>query len=276
MDMLRCMHWNILEGFRKPLDGRNPEDAEIELDDKRLALAQKVIKSINPDILVLNEALWCTEYNGQLIDYRKLLGFEFGFGHLYQKEWGNMILSHLEISCKQVFSIHNRSAVVVNLETPMGPLCVSTYHPHPSRRAHLKAEDLLSVVRVSQTNGALPTLICGDMNCVNPEDLPNQQRLLTGFANFSKNPEKDVMRFLEGGEAIFPSLADVGFQDAMPKSGRHYTIPTDLLNANKSTAMRLDHVFANSLVTVKSGTVVENPEVEWASDHRPLYLDISF
>jgi endonuclease/exonuclease/phosphatase family metal-dependent hydrolase len=138
----------------------------------------------------------------------------------------------------------------------------------------MKTEDLLGIVKMTQANGLVPTLLCGDMNCVNPLDLPSRQRLVNGFSNFSKTPEKDVLRFLEGGEAIFSALETVGFRDAMPKSGRHYSIPTDLLNSNKITAMRLDHMFANTLIQVVGGTVVEDQDAEWASDHRPLYLDI--
>jgi hypothetical protein len=88
-------------------------DAILVMDEKRLHLAQNVIGRLKPDILILNEALWCNKYQGQYIDYKALFGFEFDFGHLYQKEWGNVILSRFPIVSTHVFSIHNRSGIIV-------------------------------------------------------------------------------------------------------------------------------------------------------------------
>ena len=50
-------------------------------------------------------------------------------------------------------------------------------------------------------------------------------------------------------------------------------MPTDLINRDKSSAMRIDHVLANDDVDVIGGEVVQTAASNCASDHHPVMLE---
>ena len=81
MASLRLMTWNILEGFHSPRSD-NPVEPPT-WDVSRLQAAQKLIRKINPDILVLNEALWCRPVGGHHVNYAQVLGFEHQHADIY-------------------------------------------------------------------------------------------------------------------------------------------------------------------------------------------------
>ena len=260
----RIMVWNILEGLHRPA-----REALFTVDADRLARAQRVVSRWKPDILVLNEALWCQPHGGYHMDFAVL----FGFGHsacaLYDKHWGNAILSRTPLEPMEVFSIHNRGGLTVR--TASG-LTVCTYHPHPSRRPHMRAGDYRAML--AGLSG--PLVLCGDFNALDPADGDDRAALEESFRRFSSAPERDVARFFEGGEAIFGAMDEFGLRDALPASGRRHTIPTDLLSLDKASAMRLDHIRINRDVCAAGGEVIEDADAELASDHRPVVADLVF
>jgi endonuclease/exonuclease/phosphatase family metal-dependent hydrolase len=65
-------------------------------------------------------------------------------------------------------------------------------------------------------------------------------------------------------------LGALGLTDAIPSAGRRYSIPTDLISADKSSGMRIDHIFANKSIEVVDGEVVHNAASNRASDHHPV------
>ena len=60
---IRLVSFNILEGFR-PSSASSSERRLIDRD--RAAAARAVVADLAPDILVLNEALFCRQYAGRL------------------------------------------------------------------------------------------------------------------------------------------------------------------------------------------------------------------
>ena len=90
------------------------------------------------------------------------------------------------------------------------------------------------------------------------------------------NAEIAVNQFIESGKQVFGALGQLGFRDAVPPSGRRYSIPTDLINLDKSSAMRVDHVLANDAIEVVAGEVVQNSASNRASDHHPVMVDFEF
>ena len=48
---------------------------------------------LRPDILVLNEALFCRQYVDRAVDYARLFDFPYQAAALYDEAWGNAILS---------------------------------------------------------------------------------------------------------------------------------------------------------------------------------------
>ena len=72
---------------------------------------------------------------------------------------------------------------------------------------------------------------------------------------------------------MFAALGRLGFRDAVPHAGRRYSMPTDLINADKSSAMRIDHVLCNDAIEVTAGEVVHSAASNRASDHHPVVVD---
>lgn len=264
---IQLMVWNILEGW-------HDKDAfgKMVWNEDRFQACHQLIQEHSPDILVLNEALWACPVEGYFIDYAKLLGFPFVCAEVYDGHWGNCILSRFPIISKTPFSIYNRSGLSVILDTPVSPTSIATYHPHPSRYPQNKAKDYAALVEGKEGVGSI---VCGDFNAISPEDEIHLEKMVAAFAHFSKDPLSAFARFTEGGQAVFPALTDLGFTDAIPLSKRDYTIPTDLISKNKDSAMRIDHIWANSNILVEDGGVLHHSLADLGSDHYPTYLIFS-
>lgn len=261
MNALKVVSWNIWEGI-----GAHIIDGVAHVDLARLEKIHVTLDEIKPDIVVLNEALWCQEENGFFIDYKKLLGFEYSHQDLYDKHWGNMILSHHPLVSTFRFRIHNRGGLRVVLDNG---LTIATYHPHPSRYPAHKAQDFRKLL--DQCMG--PTLVCGDFNAISPDDNIDEVALTKAFSAFSKKPASDLARFTEGGRAVFQTLIELGFADAVKEHARKATIPTDALNPKKDTAMRIDHAWYKNMQC--NAQVYDTPATQWASDHLPLVITIT-
>lgn len=263
---MRLMTWNLLEG------GNEVRSNEVKLTS-RVESAKKLVDELSPDILVINEALWCENYNDQMINYAKMFGFEHSAGKLYDKNWGNVILSKFPIVDIKVFSIYNRGGIVTKIDCgDMGYIQVATYHPHPSRYAFNKQTDILCLHEMA--DHSLPIFICGDMNAINPHDGVCREKLAKAFAAFSANPEKDSARFVDGGEKLFEAADWLGLHDAIPVRNRTYTMPTKLISDNLDSAMRIDHILTNRVDMVKEGWIHMSQYADEASDHYPVLVEL--
>ena len=71
-----------------------------------------------------------------------------------------------------------------------------------------------------------------------------------------------VDQFIDSGKQVFSALEKLGFKDAVPPLGRRYSIPTDLINRDKSSAMRIDHVLANDAIEVVAAAVAASADLD--------------
>lgn len=263
---LRLVSYNILEGLRTVAPATSERR---HLDRERCDAAITVVKDLRPDILVLNEALFCRQHRGTVVDYAGLFGFAYEAAALYDDAWGNAILSRYPITTSHEMRIHNRGGLTAVIATPQGALTVASYHPHPSRHPTSKASDFVRLI--ADLKGAL--IVCGDLNCISPEDAIDRDAMIAAFRRFSPNAEAAVDQFLESGRLVFAALSKFGLNDAVPLPGRRYSIPTDLISADKSSAMRIDHVLANDAVEVIDGEVAHSAASDRASDHHPVVVE---
>ena len=275
MTTRRLMSWNILEGLFLPATG---QDQTRVSDARRLEAALALAGRMAPDILVLNEALHCEEAFGQHRDYARLFGYAFQAARLYDGAWGNAVLSRWPILEVREATIHrrgslqNRGMLAVLVGFPEGALWVATYHPHPHRRPHKRAEDFEDFL----TALGRPLLLCGDLNAISPEDGVDAERLIRAFEAFQtpSDARRSVERFIEAGRIafgeVFPAL---GLRDAVAPSDRGHTIPTPMLNPDLSSAMRIDHILVSDGIDVSAAGPVRGPESDIASDHYPLFAD---
>lgn len=268
----RVVFWNILEGFHHPKAGLPPA-APPTLDEARVQAARFALAKLEPDVLVLNEALWCRPLDGYHVDFARLLGFAHQVADRYDGAWGNAILSHQPIVDSQRFRIHNRGGWRATVDLDGWCLEVATYHPHPDRRPFKKAEDFAALLDRAPLTG--PFVIGGDFNAVSPDDQPDLDALAQGFARFAAHPRESAERFVRSGEAVMPVLQEHGLRDALPLGARQFTLPTDLLSTDKGSAMRLDHAWVNAAVEVLDAWVEVSAATQVASDHFPLVLDVA-
>lgn len=263
---LRLVSFNVLEGFR-PLAKLGTERRL--LDRQRVAAARAVVGELAPDILVLNEALFCRIHGGKKVDYQRLFGFPHEAAALYDGAWGNAILSRFPITRSREQRIYNRGGLIAVIATPGGALTVASYHPHPRRIPRNKALDFARLVEGLEG----PLVVCGDLNCISPEDGVDREQLIRAFGEFSTTPAADVDRFLESGRLVFGALGNLGVRDAIPAAARRYSIPTDLISLDKSSGIRIDHILCNDKIAVLDGGVLHSRESNRASDHYPVFLD---
>lgn len=263
---LRLVSYNILEGLRPIAPGATERR---QIDRERSAAARAVVTDLRPDILVLNEALFCRMHRGRVVDYARLFGFPHEAAALYDDAWGNAILSRYPIARSHEMQIYNRGGLVAEIDTPMGGLTVASYHPHPARYPKNKAADFVRLI--ADLTG--PLIVCGDLNCVSPQDVIDRPAMIAAFGRFSSSAEATVDQFVESGRAVFGALRGLGLKDAVPPQGRRFSIPTDLLSLDKGSAMRIDHVLANDGIEIISGEVAHSPASNRASDHHPVMVE---
>src|SRR5689334_4718275 len=131
----RLVSWNVLEGMFLPRNGGEAEHRTP--DESRRRAAVTLIDRLKPDILVLNEALYCEEAFGQVEKYADLFGFPRATNRLYDSSWGNAILSRFPAADAVALTVHrsgatqDRGMLAVRLKFPEGEAWIATYHPHP-------------------------------------------------------------------------------------------------------------------------------------------------
>src|SRR4051794_23541023 len=145
---LRIVSFNILEGFR-PVTPEATERRHIDRERADAALA--LIGELAPDLLVLNEALFCRQHAGRMVDYGELFGFPYQAAALYDGAWGNAILSRYPIAKSEEMRIYNRSGLAALVNGPVngsgdGRFTVASYHPHPHRYPDNKALDFARMI----------------------------------------------------------------------------------------------------------------------------------
>ena len=263
---LRLASFNLLEGLR-PI-GSAPGERR-QLDRERTQAARQVVEELRPDVLVLNEALFCRQYRGHVVDYGRLFGFPYQAAALYDCAWGNAVLSRHPIVHSHEMKTEGRGGVIAVIGAPTATFTVASYHPHPSRTPIDKAADFERLV--ADLGG--PLIVCGDLNCISPADGIDRGALVMAFRRFARDPEATVAQFLESGRQVFGALAKLGLEDAIPLAGRRYSIPTDLISLDKSSGMRIDHILVNDGIIVAAGEVMHSAATNRASDHHPVVLD---
>jgi endonuclease/exonuclease/phosphatase family metal-dependent hydrolase len=97
--------------------------------------------------------------------------------------------------------------------------------------------------------------------------------VVAAFERITPAAADTVDRMIESGKLVFGALAERGLHDAIPPAGRRYSIPTDLLNPDKGSAVRIDHILVNDAIEVAAGEVVHTPHSNQASDHHPVMIE---
>ncbi len=254
------MNYNVLYGFHTPFDPKLFEPA-------RLELAQKIVAQEKPDILVLTEACFALENWQQVkLDYALLFGFKHCFCAAFQprSEWATCLLSKYPLTCEAV-PFGTRQAIRALVAIKNKELHLDIIHPDPEHSDEeycALSKPLLSTLKKSY-------IVTGDFNALSDEDSYDRAALVQGFHSFAGEKASLLADKLLACKFI-PFIKSFGLRDLMPIKNRKCTIPTDLLNKDKTAGIRIDYFFASKDVICKDAWIVKNELSEKASDHYPV------
>jgi exodeoxyribonuclease III len=238
-------------------------------DSTRLDAVLRVVAGLAPDVLALQEL---RGFDRPRVATR--IAAALGMRAFLARSWfgqpvGVFVRAGLPVlTSGPVRRPFHHAACRVEVGTDHGPLTVVSAHlnphwPGPRRR---EAGRVAAAVR-----GRSLALVCGDLNGLDPwTDHTDRVRRLA--------PPHRVRHLRWDGSVDTRAVATLdraGLVDLYPGSGRAETVPTGLGGAEFS-GMRLDYLFGTPAVAarLRSYRVVEGGEVDKASDHHPVLVEL--
>ena len=177
---LRLVSFNILEGLQ-PVP-RSEAERRL-LIRGRVEAAKAIVADLKPEILVLNEALFCQEQSARRSTTPYCSAFLIA-SRLYTTVPGEM---QFEVAPHCVFARDAHLQSWWNYRGHRYPVrsphrCVVPSHPH--RHPATRLSTLPSGKGVDG-----PLIVCGDLNSISPEDEIDRDQLVEAFRAFSQDPE---------------------------------------------------------------------------------------
>ncbi len=263
---LKIMCYNIKRGFREL---EPPHKSE----EKRKKLAQKVVEKENPDVLVLNEAYFIGKNSKIKEDYQKIFPFKYYKAGEHKKGllpfWGDAVLSKYPITDFQNLSYGHLALLRMKIKIEDDILNLDAIHisPIPVITKSYQKELISYVLKGKSMKNYI---LAGDFNAVSPKDKYNKEELRKAWKNIIENGEKVIDEMIEG--KTISVVLNKGLIDMYRENNKRpsYTIPTDLLSKNKSSGVRVDHIFCTNDFKVIDSYILKNKLTEKASDHYPV------
>jgi endonuclease/exonuclease/phosphatase family metal-dependent hydrolase len=251
------MSYNIYRGFH---------DNHHQLNNNRLEAAQRIVSNYQPDILCLNEALYCFENQfTQKMDYAKQFKYKYSFAAEYKSFKGlegigaNCLLSKYPLIAKRV-PLGIKSAIRSEISIDDKILNLDLVHLSFS----LTPTTNLKHIRKLLNSINEPYILAGDFNAISPKDQYNKKELVQEYYHFSANPDKDV-EILTKCQLITKVLS-FGLEDSC--IGFETTAPTSIKGRNVKGS-RIDYIFKKELKQIDFITI-KNDDANIASDHYPI------
>ena len=211
--------------------------------DDPAALA-RVISSAEPDVVCVQEAPRFLRWRSKCARLARTSGLVVVGGG--RPAAANLILSTLGVDAVRtadvLFSkdrrLHQRGSAIAVLRIGGAPFAVAGTHLDLVAEPRLRHVGELHAALAAHVPAEVPAIICGDMNC--PPGSPPWAALT---------------------ELLRDAFAVAGVGSAFTSTARnpHQTI---------------DGIFVDPRITVQSARVLDQPDVEVASDHRPLLAEL--
>ena len=264
---IKVMQYNIRTGFRN-------EKPPFCFEANRLLLAQKIVKKLNPDILLLNEAYFESDNSaGILMNYGALFHFPHYAHGNYKKGmspfWGSALLSKYPI-----VKIENKNAGLkgwLSCQIKVGKKVLNVLLTHISPIPFLSSKQQVASIKQLLKRKKKNIIFSGDFNALSPLDHYQKEKLLASWKKFDTNASNTVYELLKR-EAISEVLR-TGLIDTYKEKNTKFdfTIPTDFLSKDKGSGIRIDYIFCSTDFKVLDSVIVKNKLTELASDHYPIY-----
>lgn len=261
---LKLLEYNIQNGFCT-------EKAPFKFQKNRLLKASKIIQKENPDILILCEGFyWPFAKKVSMKNIKKTFDKMYNIyaPQDYQFRWAPVILSKFPIIEYENLSKHFLNYIRAKIKIKKKELILDVFHPHPSIEDKQKKEFIKGIKKTNKKY----YILSGDFNSLSDKDKYDRKELLKGFKKVSSKPEVVVKNFMQKG--LIPYIRKIRLNDTFQKSKNNYTIPTDFLSKDKSTAIRIDYIFCSKNFKIHKGGVIKNNLTERASDHYPIYAHL--
>jgi endonuclease/exonuclease/phosphatase family metal-dependent hydrolase len=161
--------------------------------DERLKLLRAGLKALDPHVVGLQEVLSGSDHS-LAADIAEGLGYDVAYGEAKALpggiSFGNAVLSRFDITSQKVFPLPSaetnevRSALLVELDTPAGPLPFLTTHlAWKFHHGFVREQQALALARIIKDevpilNNTLPPVLTGDFNA---QPNATEIRFLTGL-----------------------------------------------------------------------------------------------
>ena len=238
----------------------------------RLDLILKVIKTENPDFLVVNEV------NGFEKD-DKINNFSREIRLPYYKlslsgeyDYHTAIFSKYPFKeIKEIRPLRNAGTLVV-IETELGEISIIGVHLAPyTEETRLTEINLI----INQQKQYQNKILMGDMNSLSTGDGYNEE-IIKGFN------ENQLSKFTTNGKFSFDVINKITSSSYIDtaevfRKESVSTVPTEITQDEANlTEMRLDYIFVSDSLKnkIKSYSVVKNNLTNKASDHYPVVIEI--
>ena len=266
---IEILSWNILSGGFK--DYGSPEKRPERVD----GLAG-VIKELKPDIVSLVDTHRWTEVFSpaelkNIFDYPYIRMVKLDDQRLIKKGHDNgiVVLSQIAGTETQTIWLATRNAI----KTEIGGIDIfSVYLDDVSEDTRIKQVEVV----LKLVNPNTPTIITGDLNTIDKDDLAEANKQLEALSYKFPRPMKSMegsLSEMKRGE-ISKILNDHGFIDLGKNKGN--TVPAKLfpLHVDKPV-LRLDYAFGNNLIKLEEFMVLTDEKYGNLSDHYPIWMRVS-
>jgi endonuclease/exonuclease/phosphatase family metal-dependent hydrolase len=211
--------------------------------DDQAALA-RVIRSAEPDVVCVQEAPRFLRWRSKCARLARTSGLVVVGGG--RPAAANLILSTLAVDVVRtadvLFSqdrgLHQRGTAIAVLRIAGAPFAVAGTHLDLVAEPRLRHVGELRAALAAHVPHDVPEIICGDVNC-------------------------------RPGSAPWTALTE-RLQDAFAVAGVGSAFTSTARNPHQT----IDGIFVDPRITVQSARVLDHPDVERASDHRPLLAEL--
>jgi len=239
-----------------------------------LPLVIKVIKTVSPDYLTINEANTFAKNNNEILTkVAKELNFPY-FNIALSGEYDYHVAVYSKYPFLETHKLQPLArACLINLvKTEVGEISIASLHLTPyTEDLRLPEVDLI----IDFQNKYKNRILMGDMNSLSKYDGydPKIIRLFN---------EIQIKKFTSDGKFRFDAIDKImsgGYFDPAVelKKYKDFTAPTSINEYSAHSNMRLDYIFLSKplLHNLKSYSVLKNDLTNKASDHFPVMVELN-
>ncbi len=268
---MRIASYNILSG------GFSSYNYELEKPE-RIGLIKKAVKSLNADFIALIDTFrWDELYTNieiaSLFNYKTAYCINLEDKRLKVKGHNNgiTVLTNLPVQKFETVRIETRNAIKTTLAVDGKNVDIFSVY----------LDDMSEDLRVNQINALVrhvnpkkPTIITGDLNTIDADDLPAVSPLLKRFAD--ENPQiykgiKIIIDDMKQGKTI-NLMQKYGFIDS--DENQRPTFPSILFPAKiDKPILRIDYALHTKDILIKNFKVSTGSLFDRSSDHYPISFE---